>query len=230
VGVEEHPEGTVTVLESGKRIAADVVLYSAGRRAATSELDLEKAGIAVDDRGLIPVGPRFRTAVEHIFAVGDVIGFPSLAASSAEQGRVAALEACGRACEGIGDLLPFGVYAVPEISFVGRTEEELTHASVPFEVGRARYRQLARGQILGDARGMLKLIVSTADRSILGVHAIGTGATELIHIGQATMALGGSVDYLVDAVFNYPTLAEAYKVAARDAVDRLARLGDVAST
>jgi NAD(P) transhydrogenase len=230
VAVEEHEHGTVTRLESGKAIAADVVLYSAGRRGAVDGLRLEAAGLAADDRGLIPVGETYRTEVEHIWAVGDVVGFPSLAASSAEQGRVAALDACGHDCRVIAtDLLPFGIYAIPEISFVGRNEAEMTEAGVPYEVGVARYRELARGQIIGDTHGMLKLMVHARDRTVLGVHAFGAGATELVHIGQAVMALGGTVDYLVDAVFNYPTLAEAYKVAALDAVNRLTSLDDALS-
>ncbi len=220
--VEEHASGTVTRLESGKLIAADVVLYSAGRRGAVDGLGLDAVGITPTDRGLIEVGESYRTSADHIWAVGDVIGFPSLAASSAEQGRVAALDAFDQPFDTLADnLLPFGIYAIPEISFVGKTEEELTEAGVPYEVGVSRYRELARGQIMGDTHGMLKLMVGAADRALLGVHAFGPGATELVHIGQAVMALGGKVDYLVDAVFNYPTLAEAYKVAALDASNRL---------
>jgi NAD(P) transhydrogenase len=223
--VEEHASGTVTRLESGKLIAANVVLYSPGRRGAVDGLGLDSVGITPTDRGLIEVGESYRTSADHIWAVGDVIGFPSLAASSAEQGRVAALDAFGQPFDTLADnLLPFGIYAIPEISFVGRTEEELTEAGVPYEVGVSRYRELARGQIMGDTHGMLKLMVGAADRALLGVHAFGPGATELVHIGQAVMALGGKVDYLVDAVFNYPTLAEAYKVAALDASNRLAAL------
>jgi NAD(P) transhydrogenase len=230
VAVEEHEQGTVTRLASGKKIAADVVLYSAGRRGALDALDLESAGLSATDRGLIPVGPTYRTQADHIWAVGDVIGFPSLAASSAEQGRLAALDACGHDCQGVDThLLPFGIYAIPEISFVGKTEDELTEAGVPYEVGVSRYRELARGQIMGDTHGMLKLMVHAEERTLLGVHAFGAGATELVHIGQTAMALGGTVDYLVDAVFNYPTLAEAYKVAALDATNRLTSLDDALS-
>jgi len=230
VAVEEHASGTVTRLESGKMIAADVVLYSAGRRGAVDDLGLEAAGLTPTDKGLIEVGGTYRTSVGHIWAVGDVVGFPSLAASSAEQGRVAALDACGQPCDEIDPhLLPFGIYAIPEISFVGKTEEQLTEAGVPYEVGTSRYRELARGQIMGDTHGMLKLMVAASDRSLLGVHAFGPGATELVHIGQAAMALGGGVDYLVDAVFNYPTLAEAYKVAALDATNKLATLREALS-
>jgi len=212
---------TITRLASGKRIAADAVLYSAGRQGAVADLGLEAAGLQADARGRIAVGPGFRTAVEHIHAVGDVIGFPSLAATSMEQGRLAACAAFRVHADSMIEVMPIGIYSIPEISFVGRTERALTDAGVPYEVGVSRYRELARGHILGDSYGMLKLIVSTEDRSLLGVHALGTSATEIVHTGQAVMALGGTVDYLVDAVFNYPTLAESYKVAALDACNRL---------
>jgi len=230
VAVEEHEHGTVTRLASGKKVAADVVLYSAGRRGALDALCIENAGLSATDRGLLPVDDSYRTQVEHIWAVGDVIGFPSLAASAAEQGRIAALDACGHASQRVAmSLLPFGIYAIPEISFVGKNEAELTEAGVPYEVGISRYRELARGQIMGDTHGLLKLMVHAEDRTLLGVHAFGAGATELVHIGQTAMALGGTVDYLVDAVFNYPTLAEAYKVAALDAANRLTSLDDALS-
>ena len=220
-GVKEHEAGTLTTLASGKQIAAEAVFYSAGRQGATDALALDNAGLSADSRGRIEVGPRYRTAVETIWAVGDVIGFPSLAATSAEQGRIAAADAFGLEAHSMPELLPFGIYAIPEISYVGRTEEELTEAAVPYEVGIAHYRELARGHIMGETHGMLKLLVSPSDRAVLGVHAFGTGATEVVHIGQAVMGLGGTVDYLVDAVFNYPTLAEAYKVAALDAANKL---------
>jgi NAD(P) transhydrogenase len=230
VAVDEHANGTVTRLESGKMIAADVVLYSAGRRGAIDGLGLDAVGVKVTDKGRIEVGDTYRTSADHVWAVGDVVGFPSLAASSAEQGRVAALDAFGHPCDTLVDnLLPFGIYAIPEISFVGKNEEELTAAGVPYEVGTSRYRELARGQIMGDTHGMLKLMVAASDGSLLGVHAFGPGATELVHIGQAAMALGGKVEYLVDAVFNYPTLAEAYKVAALDASNKLATLREALS-
>lgn len=222
--VERHPRGTLTVLASGKKIPADAVMYSAGRQGLTDELDLEKAGLAADPRGRIEVDEHYRTTVPHIYAVGDVIGFPALAATSMEQGRAAAYHACGEPVAGMHRLQPIGIYTIPEISFVGRTEDQLTEESVPFEVGIARYRELARGQIIGDAHGMLKLLVSPVDRTLLGVHCFGSGATELIHIGQSVMGCGGTVDYLVDAVFNYPTLAESYKVAALDATNRLRQL------
>jgi len=222
--VERHPRGTITVLESGKRIPADTVLYSAGRQGMTDEIGLENAGLVADERGRIAVDEHYRTAVPHIYAVGDVIGFPALAATSMEQGRLAAHHACGEPAKAMPALQPFGIYTIPEIAFVGRTEEELTRAQVPYEVGVARYRELARGQIIGDTYGMLKLLVSPEDHSLLGVHVFGAGATELLHIGQTVMGCGGTVDYLVDAVFNYPTLAESYKVAALDAVNKLRRV------
>jgi NAD(P) transhydrogenase len=162
--------------------------------------------------------------VPHIYAVGDVIGFPSLAATSMEQGRLAAQHACGEPTVAMHGLQPIGIYAIPEISFVGRTEDELTKASVPFEVGVSRYRELARGQIIGDSYGMLKLLVSPEDHKLLGVHVFGTGATELVHIGQTVMGCGGTVDYLVDTVFNYPTLAESYKIAALDAMNKMRQI------
>jgi NAD(P) transhydrogenase len=229
VGVQLHGGGSVTELESGKRIPSDAVFYAAGREGATRALDLAKAGLAHDERGRIAVDDSYRTAAPHIFAVGDVIGFPSLAATSAEQGRLAACTAFGEKVKAAGEFLPIGVYTIPEISFVGKTEEELTADRVPYEIGISRWRELARGQIIGDSNGLLKLLVSAKDRSILGVHAFGTGATELIHIGQAVMALGGSIDYLVDTVFNYPTLAESYKVAALDAANKLHHLRRVSA-
>jgi NAD(P) transhydrogenase len=222
--VERHPRGALAILESGKKIPAEVVMYSAGRQGMTEHLRLENAGLGADARGRITVDEYFRTAVPHIYAVGDVIGFPALAATSMEQGRLAAHHACGEPARTISPLQPIGIYTIPEISFLGRTEDELTAARIPFEVGVSRYRELARGQIIGDSYGVLKLLVSPDDRSLLGVHVFGTGATELVHIGQAVMGCGGTVDYLVDAVFNYPTLAESYKVAALDAMNKIRRI------
>ncbi len=222
--VEQHQHSALTVLESGKKIPADAVMYSAGRQGLTDELALENAGLTADRRGRIAVDENYRTPVPHIYAVGDVIGYPALAATSMEQGRAAAYHAFGEPVGRMHDLQPIGIYTIPEISFVGRTEDQLTEECVPFEVGVARYRELARGQIIGDAHGMLKLLVSPVDRKLLGVHCFGSGATELIHIGQSVMGCGGTVDYLVDAVFNYPTLAESYKVAALDATNRLRQL------
>jgi NAD(P) transhydrogenase len=219
--VEAHEEGAIALLHSGKKIPADVVLYSAGRQGMTDGLNLPAAGLTADERGRITVDEFFRTKVEHIYAVGDVIGFPALAATSMEQGRLAAHHAFGERVPANEVPQPIGIYAIPEISFVGKTEAELTDACIPFEVGVSRYRELARGQIVGDSYGVLKLLVSPEDRTLLGVHVFGTGATELVHIGQAVMGCGGTVDYLVDAVFNYPTLAESYKVAALDATNKM---------
>jgi NAD(P) transhydrogenase len=219
--VEAHHGGAITSLASGKRIPAETVLYSAGRQGATEDLNLQAAGLAADKRGRIEVDEFFRTTVPHIYAVGDVIGFPALAATSMEQGRLAAHHACGEPVHTANMLQPIGIYSLPEISFIGKTEDQLTAECVPFEVGVSRYRELARGQIIGDSYGVLKLLVSPEDRTLLGVHVFGTGATELVHIGQAVMGCGGTIDYLVDAVFNYPTLAESYKVAALDATNKM---------
>jgi NAD(P) transhydrogenase len=223
-GVESRPEGAIAALASGKRIPADTVMYSAGRQGMTDELNLPAAGLSADARGRIKVGEFFQTAVPSVYAVGDVIGFPALAATSMEQGRLAAHHACGEPIREVSQLQPIGIYSLPEISFIGRTEDQLTRDCVPFEVGVSRYRELARGQIIGDSYGVLKLLVSPADRTLLGVHVFGTGATELVHIGQAVMGCGGTVDYLVDAVFNYPTLAESYKVAALDATNKMRQM------
>ncbi|MBV8561760.1 MAG: Si-specific NAD(P)(+) transhydrogenase [Actinobacteria bacterium] len=226
--VERFEDQSVTRLESGKAILSDVVLYSAGRQGATATLALENAGLEADKRGRIEVDEHYRTAVPHIYAVGDVIGFPALAATSMEQGRLAACHAFGVETDPTArEIMPIGIYTVPEISFVGKTEEELTDAAVPYEVGISKYHELARGQILGETHGLLKLLVHSETRNLLGVHAFGSGATELVHIGQAVMALGGTVDYLVNSVFNYPTLAESYKVAALDATNKLRALSTV---
>src|SRR5690242_3341094 len=219
--VEAHQDGAMAFLKSGKKIPAEVVMYSAGRQGMTADLNLDAAGLTADSRGRIKVDEHFRTPVPGIYAVGDVIGFPALAATSMEQGRIAAHHACGEPVHDASTLQPIGIYSIPEISFIGKTEDELTHDCVPFEVGVSRYRELARGQIIGDSYGVLKLLVSPVDRTLLGVHVFGTGATELVHIGQAVMGCGGTVDYLVDAVFNYPTLAESYKVAALDATNKM---------
>ncbi len=228
--VTRHGSGTLTELESGKKIPADTVMYSAGRQGVTESLELGNAGLEADDRGRIVVDENYVTSVSHIYAVGDVIGFPALAATSMEQGRRAAYHACEEPVVGsMTQLQPIGIYTIPEISYVGQTEDELTESSIPFEVGISRYRELARGAILGDSYGMLKLLVHAEDRTLLGVHVFGSNATELVHIGQTVIGCGGTVDYLVDAVFNYPTLAESYKVAALDAVNKmrtLARMTD----
>jgi len=216
--------GTVTTLASGKQIPADAVMYSAGRQGQTDHLDLANAGLEADSRGRIFVDDQFHTKVHHIYAIGDVIGFPALAATSMEQGRLAAHHAFGEPTAGVPELYPIGIYSIPEVSYVGATEVELTNDSIAYEVGVSRYRELARGQIVGDSHGLLKLLVSPNDLKLLGVHVFGTNATELVHIGQAVMGLGGTVEYLVDAVFNYPTFAEAYKVAALDVMNKMRTL------
>lgn len=223
--VDVGENGTVTTLASGKQIPAETVMYSAGRQGQTDGLDLPNAGLEADNRGRIFVDDKtFQTKVDHIYAVGDVIGFPALAATSMEQGRLAAYHAFGEPTAGITALQPIGIYSIPEVSYVGATEVELTKDSIPYEVGVSRYRELARGQIAGDSYGMLKLLVSTEDLTLLGVHIFGTNATEMVHIGQAVMGCGGTVEYLVDAVFNYPTFSEAYKVAALDVMNKMRAL------
>ena len=209
------------LLESGKQILAEQALYSIGRTGATSKLNLKAAGLTADERGRLTVNKNYQTNVEHIYAAGDVIGFPSLASTSMEQGRLAASHAFKQKTKSIPELFPFGIYAIPEISMVGQTEDELTDAGIPYEVGKAHYREIARGQIIGDDTGMLKLIFHLQTHKLLGVHIIGEGASELIHIGQAVLSFGGEVDYFVNTVFNYPTLAEAYKTAAFDGLNRL---------
>jgi NAD(P) transhydrogenase len=219
--VERHQTAALCILKSGKKIVADTVMYSAGRQGQTDDLALEAAGLSADKRGRIEVNANYQTSVPNIYAVGDVIGFPALASTSMEQGRLAAQHACGEPAREMHELQPIGIYTIPEISFVGKTEDELTDSATPFEVGIARYRELARGQIVGDSYGMLKLLVSPESGKLLGVHVFGTAATDIVHIGQAVMGCGGTVDYLVDAVFNYPTLSEAYKVAALDASNKI---------
>jgi NAD(P) transhydrogenase len=219
--VQKHPDGAVVIqLKSGKQIRAPLVMYSLGRVGATKGLNLENIGIGPDERGRLTVNENFQTTVPHIYAVGDVIGFPALASTSMQQGRHAACHALGLGCDTSTNLLPYGIYTIPEISMVGRNEDELTRDGVPYEIGVARYREIARGQLIGDTVGMLKLLFHSDTRELLGVHIIGEGATELIHIGQAVIALGGKLDYFIDAVFNYPTLAECYKVAALAALNR----------
>jgi NAD(P) transhydrogenase len=223
--VEELALGTVVAnLMSKKKVSGDALLYAVGRQGNIEDLNLAAAGLEADDRGRIPVNENYQTKVEHIYAVGDVIGFPSLASVSMEQGRIAAARAFNdRATSSNPGFYPYGIYTIPEISFIGKTEEQLTDEDVPYEVGMAYYRETARGQIRGDTTGRLKLIFHRESRKVLGVHIIGEGAAELVHIGQAVMILGGTVDYFVDTVFNYPTLAECYKVAAFNGLGRLHR-------
>ncbi len=221
-GVEETPGGGVVAnLKSNKRIQGDALLYAVGRQGNVDELNLAAAGLEADSRGRIAVDADFRTKVPSIFAAGDVIGFPSLASVSMEQGRIAAANAFGLKVHSNPATYPYGIYTIPEISFVGKTEEQLTDEDVPYEVGVAFYRETARGQIRGDTTGRLKLIFHRETRTILGVHIIGEGASELTHIGQAVMTLGGTIDYFIDTVFNYPTLAECYKQAAFNGVNKL---------
>lgn len=208
-------------LQSGKQIITEKVLYSIGRTGNTHRLGLEKAGITPDDRGRIKVNTHFQTEAPNVYAVGDVIGFPSLASTSMEQGRLAACHAFGIEASSVPLLLPYGIYTIPEISMVGRSEEELTQANIPYEVGKARYREIARGQIIGDNTGILKLIFHQETKKLLGVHIMGEGASELVHIGQAVLSYDGTIDYFLNTVFNYPTLAECYKIAALDGLNRL---------
>jgi NAD(P) transhydrogenase len=219
--IEKQADGINIKLESGKEIRSDLVMYAAGRTGCTAGLKLENAGLSADSRGRIKVDKSFATETPHIYAVGDVIGFPSLASTSMEQGRVAACHAFGKPAASVPEHFPFGIYSIPEISMVGATEQELTTANIPYEVGIARFRETARGQILRLEEGLLKLLFSLEDRKLLGVHIIGEAGTELVHIGQAVLALGGTLDYFVNTVFNYPTLAETYKIAALDAWNRM---------
>ena len=209
------------VLESGKEIIAEKTLYSIGRTGATDKLGLENLDLVPDSRGRLMVNKHYQTAVPNIYAVGDVIGFPSLASTSMEQGRLAACHAFGVEANSVPELFPYGIYSIPEISTCGPNEEELTRDGVPYEVGKAAYREIARGQIIGDYIGTLKLLFHRETHKLLSVHIIGEGASELIHIGQSVMAFGGTINYFVDTVFNYPTLAECYKTAAFDGLNRL---------
>lgn len=223
--VEEPTPGTVVAnLMSKKKVSGDALLYAIGRQGAVDELNLSAAGLEADNRGRIAVDEHYQTKSEHIFAVGDVVGFPSLASVSMEQGRIAASWAFNdHAATTNPGFYPYGIYTIPEISFIGKTEEQLTDEDVPYEVGMAYYREVARGQIRGDTTGRLKLIFHRDTRKVLGIHIIGEGAAELVHIGQAVMTLNGTVDYFIDTVFNYPTLAECYKVAAFNGLGRLHR-------
>jgi NAD(P) transhydrogenase len=221
---EEETDHVRITLDSGKQIVTEKALYSIGRTGNTSRLNLQKAGILPDDRGRIEVNGNYQTKEPHIYAVGDVIGFPSLASTSMEQGRLAACHALGIQTTSVPELFPYGIYTIPEISMVGRNEEELTQEGIPYEAGKARYREIARGQILGDTTGLLKLLFHLETRRLLGVHIIGEGASELVHIGQAVLAFGGTVDYFVNTVFNYPTLAECYKTAAFDGINRIGQV------
>jgi NAD(P) transhydrogenase len=223
--VEETPDnGVVANLKSKKKVAGEALLYAVGRQGNVDELNLGAAGLDADSRGRIPVDADYRTKQPHIFAVGDVIGFPSLGSVSMEQGRIAAARAFGMPIHSDPAHYPYGIYTIPEISFIGKTEEQLTDAGVAYEVGIAYFREIARGQIRGDTTGRLKLIFKPDTKELLGVHIIGEGASELLHIGQAVFALKGTVEYFVDTVFNYPTLAECYKTAAFNGLNKLTKM------
>ena len=224
LAIKKDADKTIHVcLKQAPPIQTATLMYAIGRVGATQGLNVEAVGLTPDERGRLSVNKHFQTAVPHIYAVGDVIGFPALASTSMHQGRHASCHAFGHPDRTDNSLLPYGIYAIPEISMVGRNEEELAHADVPYGVGIARYKEIARGQLIGDETGMLKLLFHRQTKALLGVHAIGEGATELIHIGQAVMAYHGQIHYFIDTVFNYPTLAECYRVAALDGINRLPR-------
>jgi NAD(P) transhydrogenase len=222
--IEFENDYPVTVLENGRRIRAEMLLYAAGRVGATDTLNLESVGISIDHRGRIKIDPQsFQTDVKHIFAAGDAIGFPSLASTSMEQGRLAACHAFATTAPPAPEFYPYGIYAVPEISTVGMTEKEVRDRGISYECGIARFRETSRGHIMGLDAGMMKMIFSLKTRRLLGVHIVGEGATELVHIGQAVLNLKGTIEYFIENTFNYPTLAEAYKIAALDAWNRMPR-------
>jgi NAD(P) transhydrogenase len=221
VGYDSERDSVFAELESGKKVRGDVLLYAVGRQANGDQLRLEAAGLQPDSRGKIKVNDSYQTEIPHVYAAGDVIGFPALASTSMEQGRLASCRMFGAPSENMQELFPYGIYTIPEISMVGQTEEKLTAAKIPYEVGISKYAELAKSMMLGDETGMLKLLFNRNTRKLLGVHAIGQRATEIIHIGQAVLAYGGSIEYFRDTVFNYPTLAEAYKVAALDGLNKL---------
>ncbi|TAV89230.1 Si-specific NAD(P)(+) transhydrogenase [Rhizobium leguminosarum] len=226
--VERLENGKVELtLDSGRRLTTDMVLFAAGRMGATDALNLQAIGLEADSRGRLKVNPEtFQTSVANVYAAGDVVGFPSLASTSMEQGRIAARVAVGAVAKEPPKYFPYGIYAVPEISTCGLTEEEMKERAIPYECGIARFRETSRGHIMGLDTGLLKLIFSLKTRRLLGVHIVGEGATELVHIGQAVLNLKGTVEYFVENTFNYPTLAEAYKIAGLDAWNRM---GDIKS-
>ncbi len=224
VSVTSEARGGVTaVLESGKIVHGDSLLYAVGRQANADRMNVEAAGLAADARGRLAVNENLQTAVPHIYAAGDVIGFPALAATSMDQGRRAACHMYGLPRPSDPNLLPFGIYTVPEISMVGKTEQELTAAKIPYEFGAAKYEELAKGQIVGELTGYMKLLFDPATHALLGVHVIGESAAEIVHVGQAVLSFGGTLEYFRDTVFNYPTFAEAYKVAALDGLNKVAK-------
>jgi NAD(P) transhydrogenase len=221
VGIDEERNRVFAKLASGKNVHGQGLLYTIGRQANGDLLNLESAGLSPEGRGKLSVNEHYQTSVPHIYAAGDVIGFPALASTSMEQGRLASCHMFGKPGKMPPNLIPYGIYTIPEISMVGQTEEQLTHENINYEVGLARYAELAKGQILGDEQGLLKLVFDPDSLKLLGVHAIGDRAAEIVHIGQVVLTLGASIEYFRDAVFNYPTLAEAYKVAALDGLNKL---------
>jgi NAD(P) transhydrogenase len=221
VGFDPDRDRVFAKLESGKTVHGAALLYAVGRQANSDQLNLESIGLVPDGRGKLIVDENFRTSVPHVYAAGDVIGFPALASTSMEQGRLASCHIFGVPGNIPPNLIPYAVYTIPEISMVGATEEKLTRDKVPYEIGIARYAELAKGQMLGDEQGFLKLIFDPASLKLLGVHIIGDRAAEIVHIGQAVLTLGGTIEYFRDTVFNYPTLAEAFKVAALDGLNKL---------
>lgn len=221
VGFDEDRSQVFAKLESGKLVRAQALLYSIGRQANSDKLNLDAVGIKPDGRGKLKVNDHYQTEVPHIYAAGDVIGFPALASTSMEQGRLASCHMFGKPSKMVSNLIPYGIYAIPEISMVGATEEELTKKKAPYEIGLARYSELAKGQMLGDEQGLVKIIFEPDSLKLLGVHIIGDRAAEIVHIGQAVLAMGGTIEYFRDTIFNYPTLAEAYKVAALDGLNKL---------
>jgi NAD(P) transhydrogenase len=230
VDIHEPKPGLVAVeLESGKRLLGETVLFSVGRIGDTGPLRLNRAGLEADDRGRLTCNEYFQTKVPHIYATGDVVGFPALASTAMEQGRRAACHMLGKTFEPC-QFMPYGLFTIPEISMVGQNEQQLTQERIPYEVGIARFGEIARGQIAGDRNGLLKLLFHRDTRQLLGVHVIGESATEIIHIGQAVMALDGTIDYFRDAVFNYPTMAECYKVAALDGLNKLSLWAEAESS
>lgn len=221
VGFDAERDRVFARLQSGKNVHGQGLLYAVGRQANSDRLNIEAAGLTSDGRGKLVVNENFQTTVEHVYAAGDVIGFPALASTSMEQGRLASCHMFGKPGRMIPNLIPYGIYTIPEISMVGYTEEQLTKEKTPYEIGLARYAELAKGQMLGDEQGLLKLLFDPESLKILGVHVIGDRAAEIVHIGQAVLSMGGTLEYFRDTVFNYPTLAEAYKVAALDGLNKL---------
>jgi NAD(P) transhydrogenase len=220
--IEFEHGAPVTVLESGRRVRSEMLLYAAGRVGATDSLGLGCCNMEVDGRGRLKVDPKtFQTSMLHIYSAGDAIGFPSLASTAMEQGRIAACHAFGVPMPPAPEFFPYGIYSVPEISTVGLTEEQVRERGIPYECGVARFRETSRGHIMGLNAGLLKMIFAIETRRVLGVHIVGEGATELVHIGQAVLNLKGTLDYFIENTFNYPTLAEAYKIAALDAFNRM---------